>query len=132
MTRHTWTALADTYVPSDLRETFLAEAEQSIWKPPDGEHPFSPGLALKDTFIPAVRAAGLRAISHVAYSQGWTMREDNYRLEPYAFDRMISAVILGVRSEVNGLRFYGLDLGTGVAPIVLVDDTSPPHDDETG
>lgn len=119
----TWTALAETYLPDDLRETFLAEAEQSRWVAANGTHPLSPGLALKEAFIPAVRAAGLRAISHVAYSQGWTIREDDYRLEPYVFDRMIHAVILGVRSELNGLRFYGLDLGTGVAPLALIDDT---------
>lgn len=118
----TWTALADTYLPEDLRERFLAEVASARWRPANGSHPFSPGLGLKEVAIPLAREVGLRGVSHVTYDRPWVMREDDYRLEPHAFDFMIHALILGVRSERNALSMYFLDLGTGIAPMLLVDD----------
>lgn len=117
----TWTPLADTYVPDNRREEFLAEAAKSRWAPANGKHPLSPGLALQEVVPILMRDLGLRGIDDVTYTQQWIMREDNHQAAPYEPDFMINATILGVRSRLNNFTFYLLDLGAGIAPIALVD-----------
>jgi hypothetical protein len=120
----TWTPVADRFLPVARREEFLAEAAQSQWLPANGTHAMSPGLALKEV-IPALRRdVGLRTADQVAYSQMWIMREGTYELpDPLEDpDFTINATILGLRSTVDQLTFYLLDLGTDVAPIALIDD----------
>lgn len=117
-----WTYLADTYLPMDLRDRFLTLAQQSRWVPADGRHPFSTGQMLSEAIPQLRRDTGLRNITHVTYGQSWVIREDNYRLEPYAFDFMIHGQILGVRSETDRWSFYLLDVSTGAAPIVHIFD----------
>lgn len=118
----TWSPVADTYLPSDRRAAFLAEAAQSRWRPAKGSFPMSQGLGLRIA-VKELMDLGLRGIDEVAYSQSWVMREGSYRApEPGDDpDLLMDATILGVRSTVNDLTFYLLDMGVGIAPIAHLD-----------
>jgi hypothetical protein len=119
----TWTPLADTYLPSDLRDRFLTEAAQSTWHPIEGRHPMSPGLAVREV-LPLLAEIGLRRITQVAYDRAWVVREDTFRPDPMAegTDQVGYYTILGTRTAPHQITCWFLDMGHGIAPLALVDE----------
>ena len=118
----TFTPLADTYLPAELREAFIAAAEQSQWREPSGKMPFSPGLALKKIVEESREMFG-SPVHKVAWSQDWEVHEDHTKR--YQFDRMVSATILGVQTHRGQARWYFLDRGTEIVPLALVMNARP-------
>lgn len=120
-----WVTGNEEFLPVDLREQFLAEAEQSRWNPIDGRHPMSPALML-EAVIPHLRDVLQLLFAEVAYDRAWEVRDDNYRPDPAPDfpDRIGTYTILGVRDR-RDVRVWMLDLGDRVVNLCIAIPAKP-------
>lgn len=109
-----WLSPGLEYVPEHRRESFLTAIKEQKWKEPNGEHPFSPGMALQAV----IREFGIRPVVSVSYNVPWYC-PDGPETATYT--------VLGIKTRRQLLLF--LDAGVSIAPVAFMPLDAAPQPD---